>query len=280
MTPDADPHRTLGLSPDASAAEIKAAYRRLAKAFHPDTAGEAAIPRFLAIRAAYEQLTGASPTSDRAARDAWRADPERARAAREAWRARRSGGGAAAGGAGGGARSGTGEPETNDGTGAWREKRRDGGAANARRSRGTRSGEAGPRSGARGDPAADRAPDRATPGSTTYDFAEQEPFDPEWSGASWYGTTSGTYWTINPREYADPRKHGPEYQARARRRSDSAEIDEPDAPGRIDDEPLDAPAGETSTTQAAAAAARAAPAPAAPAPAAPASAASARPTDA
>jgi hypothetical protein len=27
----------------------------------------------------------------------------------------------------------------------------------------------------------------------------------------------GTYWTINPREYADPRKHGPEYLARARR---------------------------------------------------------------
>jgi hypothetical protein len=31
---------------------------------------------------------------------------------------------------------------------------------------------------------------------------------------SWYGTTSGTYWTLNPKEYADPRKHGPEYQAR------------------------------------------------------------------
>jgi hypothetical protein len=29
--------------------------------------------------------------------------------------------------------------------------------------------------------------------------------------------TTGTYWTINPREYADPRKHGPEYQERARR---------------------------------------------------------------
>ena len=43
------------------------------------------------------------------------------------------------------------------------------------------------------------------------------PFEPDWGGASWYGTTSGTYWTINPKEYADPRKHGPEYQARARR---------------------------------------------------------------
>ena len=41
--------------------------------------------------------------------------------------------------------------------------------------------------------------------------------DPDWGGASWYGTSSGTYWTLNPKEYADPRKHGPEYQARARR---------------------------------------------------------------
>ena len=45
------------------------------------------------------------------------------------------------------------------------------------------------------------------------------PFEPDWGGASWYGTTSGTYWTLNPKEYADPRKHGPEYQARARRTS-------------------------------------------------------------
>jgi len=47
---------------------------------------------------------------------------------------------------------------------------------------------------------------------------DREPFDPEWSGGSWYGTGSGTYWTLNPKEYADPRKHGPEYQARGRRR--------------------------------------------------------------
>jgi hypothetical protein len=52
-------------------------------------------------------------------------------------------------------------------------------------------------------------------GSTTYDEAE-EVFEPGWSGASWYGPTSGTYWTLNPKEYADPRKHGPEYQARGR----------------------------------------------------------------
>jgi hypothetical protein len=63
-----------------------------------------------------------------------------------------------------------------------------------------------------------RAPGRrrASLGSTSYDDAE-EVFEPGWGGASWYGPSSGTYWTLNPREYADPRKHGPEYQARATR---------------------------------------------------------------
>ena len=50
-----------------------------------------------------------------------------------------------------------------------------------------------------------------------YDEAAETPFEPEWDGGSWYGHSMGTYWTINPREYADPRKHGPEYLARARR---------------------------------------------------------------
>src|SRR3954447_13560213 len=222
MAPDADPHRTLGLRRDASPAEIKAAYRRLAKAFHPDAAGDAAIPRFLAIQAAYEQLTGISPASGRAARDAWRADPDRARATRDAWRGRRAGGAGSAGSGGGSA--GTAGPDAGGdgsgadaGAGAWREKRRDAGPK-GRRTGGAAAGEDATRRRTRRSSAADRAPDRATPGSTTYDFADQEPFDPEWSGASWYGTTSGTYWTINPKEYADPRKHGPEYQARGRRR--------------------------------------------------------------
>jgi len=55
----------------------------------------------------------------------------------------------------------------------------------------------------------------AHPGSTTYDGATEE--DPVWDGAAWVGANSGTYWTVNPREYADPRKHGPEYRARGRR---------------------------------------------------------------
>jgi hypothetical protein len=53
-------------------------------------------------------------------------------------------------------------------------------------------------------------------GSTSYDEA-RDPTDATWSGASWYGPTSGEYWIVNPREYADPRKHGPGYQQRARR---------------------------------------------------------------
>ena len=65
----------------------------------------------------------------------------------------------------------------------------------------------------------------ATPGSTSYDAADEEPFEPGWTGATWYGASSGTYWTLNPKEYADPRKHGPEYQRRARRRAAGANAD-------------------------------------------------------
>jgi hypothetical protein len=57
---------------------------------------------------------------------------------------------------------------------------------------------------------------RATLGSTSYDDALHEE-ERAWHGAAWYGVTTGTYWRPNPREYADPRKHGPEYEARARR---------------------------------------------------------------
>ena len=67
----------------------------------------------------------------------------------------------------------------------------------------------------RRSPTADERATRAHPGSTTYDGATEE--EPAWDGAAWVGADSGTYWTVNPREYADPRKHGPEYRARGRR---------------------------------------------------------------
>jgi curved DNA-binding protein CbpA len=200
MATDPDPYRTLGLNRTASTDEIRRAYRRLAKANHPDSAGDAALPRFLAIQAAYEMLVG--PPADRpgarpgarpgsgAAREPWRADPDRARAAR---------GGASTGARTRprpGARPGGSEPGGPDAAGA-------------------RPGDEPRRPKRRSRPS-----NRATPGSTTYDAADDEPFEPEWSGGTWYGASSGTYWTINPKEYADPRKHGPEYQRRARRGAD------------------------------------------------------------
>lgn len=189
MANEPDPYRTLGLSPGASADDIRRAYRRLAKANHPDSAGEKALPRFLAIQAAYESLesiAGPRRPAARAAtargtpREPWRPDPERARATRES----RSGG-------------------TDGATGR---RRRPSGEEPRPASRGGRN----------------RPSNKATPGSTTYDAAEDEPFEPDWSGGTWYGASSGTYWTINPKEYADPRKHGPEYQARGRRRQSEA----------------------------------------------------------
>ena len=94
-----DPYRTLGLTPGASQAEIKRAYRRLAKLYHPDSAGERALPRFLAIQAAYEALVedpgrrragrAGRPTGRPSPRSRpGRPTPSRARATREAYRAR------------------------------------------------------------------------------------------------------------------------------------------------------------------------------------------------
>src|SRR6476620_9077448 len=58
MAVEPDPYHTLGLKRGATLDEVKRAYRRLAKINHPDAAGEAALPRFLAIQAAYERLAG------------------------------------------------------------------------------------------------------------------------------------------------------------------------------------------------------------------------------
>ena len=184
MTLDADPYRTLGLAADASLGDIRRAYRRLAKVHHPDAAGETALPRFLAIQAAYEQLIGgldppgggrrASPSPSRP----WQADPDRTDATRRAY-----------------------------------------GGRTGRRRRSEPGGGQGDRPNDPSPGATDGPRRKATLGSTSYDGADVGPFEPDWGGASWYGTTSGTYWTLNPKEYADPRKHGPEYQARARRTS-------------------------------------------------------------
>jgi hypothetical protein len=218
-----DPYRTLGLTRGASLDEVKRAYRRLAKANHPDAAGPAALSRFLAIQAAYDQLTGLSSGLPPAGRGApgggprpSAPDPDRTEATRRAYRAR--------------------PREASEGPGH-------GANAGPRRARADGpDGDAGPdgapgassRS-SKGDESRTRAArGKATLGSTSYDGAEAGPFEPDWGGASWYGTTSGTYWTINPKEYADPRKHGPEYQARARRAAGARGVPagrDPDAPG-------------------------------------------------
>jgi hypothetical protein len=202
MATDADPYRTLGLPRDATLDEVRRAYRRLAKANHPDAAGEAALPRFLAIQAAYDEIAGPDAGARRSGsarptgpRRPWDADRDRTDATYRAYggRARRA------------------RP-----TGP---KPRPGAGASADRPPGTTR-----------PPRPERPPNKATLGSTSYDGADAEPFEPDWRGASWYGTTSGTYWTLNPKEYADPRKHGPEYQARARRELDGrGEPDPPDA---------------------------------------------------
>jgi curved DNA-binding protein CbpA len=242
-----DPFRTLGLNPGASIDEIRRAYRRLAKANHPDSAGEAALPRFLAIQAAYEALvepTVRGPGSRPAQRDggqpgpAWRADPERARATRENAGRR----------AGSRPRTGAGPDGQSGGKGA---NRTAGGAGGTAGSRGAAGRAARPET--NGRPARGRPANKAVPGSTSYDAAEDEPFEPEWSGGTWYGSSSGTYWTINPKEYADPRKHGPEYQRRARRRVGPDGADEEPLPPEADavEEPGAAEPGAAAWTTAA-----------------------------
>ncbi len=248
--PSPDPWQVLGVDREATLAQIKRAYRRLVKANHPDSAGDRALARFLEIQAAYEALGSgsggpaagldarrgsASPgrsTRGRGSAPAgrgspagpppWGVDPDRARATREAGRDRSRRG---TGGSTGEAGAGRGGP----GAGG-------GGAA-----RGGGTADGGAHQGAGRRPRRDRAPTKATIGSTSYDGADEEPFEPDWDGATWYGAGSGTYWTINPKEYADPRKHGPEYLARSRRRSGPA--DPRGGPARSDAAEGDAPGG-------------------------------------
>lgn len=265
MTAAMDPYGVLGLQPGASQAEVKRAYRRLAKALHPDSAGERSLPAFLAVQDAYERLTGTKVRTARPAgpsagpatppagpfREPWRADPARARAAREQARTRARG----ASGTGpptGGAATGPARTASGEGTSARSEQR-----ARPASGPGPR-GETGGRS-AGGRPTRDTAPDgasgdaaggssgrrrrstrKATMGSTSYDEA-REATDPRWAGASWYGPTTGEYWIVNPREYADPRKHGPGYSSRLQ----SGPGEAPAEPALDGSEPEAAPAAAT-----------------------------------
>lgn len=233
-----DPYRVLGLPAGASTAEVKRAYRRLAKANHPDSAGESALARFLEIQRAYEQLTTATwrpgirrPSSGGAA-EPWRADPMRARSTPgeqpPGGTSGRSPGGPTSSRAGGG--SGPGRPGSTGGRAAGGGSPGSGQAHRgpAGASAGTAAGaSAGSRSGSGTESRTDgpsgrrRHAKKATFGSTTYDEAHDHA-DTTWSGASWYGQTSGEYWRVNPREYADPRKHGPEYMSKAAARAAAA----------------------------------------------------------
>src|SRR6516165_3601349 len=67
--PPDDLYELLGVSPAATTAELRRAYRRLALELHPDRAGPASAPRFARIAEAYRMLS--DPTA-RTAYDAHR----------------------------------------------------------------------------------------------------------------------------------------------------------------------------------------------------------------
>ena len=183
-------------------------------------------------------------------------ETDRTRATRDSFRARRSRPGPTSGpmggpawwaaGRGGATAGGPAAPSGPDAAGGPCRRREPRPGATGEAGGSAPGGAAGPAAGGAAGPAGGRAGGstahgsrrpgsdgrrgrpKATLGSTSYDDAPREP-EPAWNGATWYGDSSGTYWTINPKEYADPRKHGPEYLARARRGADLASKQAPPA---------------------------------------------------
>ena len=64
LMPESDPYRVLGVAKDASDAEIKRAYRKLARQYHPDRNDDpAAEERFKRIQSAHEKIGDAEARS-------------------------------------------------------------------------------------------------------------------------------------------------------------------------------------------------------------------------
>lgn len=232
MSFSGDPYRMLGLTPGATLDEVKRAYRRLAKLYHPDSAGAAATARFIAVQGAYEMLMTSARRASAGMAGGATARPGAGSRSRPAPGSRPGAGGRP----GASERGGSSAPGSSGGPGPGGPgsggRTRAGGPGATRRpgagpSASSANGEAPRRERTR---RGERSVPRARPGSTSYDGADPEAPEPPWHGATWYGESSGTYWRVNPREYADPRKHGPEYQARARRGAADILTDAPAAP--------------------------------------------------
>lgn len=72
-----DPYKVLGISPDASDEEIKQAYRRLAKKYHPDLnpGDKEAARRMQEVNAAYEQIKNPQKAGPQAGPGGYGYDP-------------------------------------------------------------------------------------------------------------------------------------------------------------------------------------------------------------
>ncbi len=72
---DDDPYVILGVSRQATDATIAAAYRDLARRYHPDLAGERATPMMIRINAAFDAIRTAKRRLEFASEDGWSAGP-------------------------------------------------------------------------------------------------------------------------------------------------------------------------------------------------------------